>query len=387
MSFFSVFSGKFSQDKWIIPAAAFFLLIFPALTLNAEEASPFYIDRHIRFWGMDFDFCQVLDTGLIQDKETIIRYSAGSSIRQLGYYRDENDSYSADSNLDYDYTRLNTNWGVSIEQGLLWYTGGEKNLLSLHLKYRGIREWNFNLPGQDSLLFDSVRSDSDGILYNTFIISLLLDNVLLNRESGLKKGFSAELSAEAGPAWFLNDITGNSDFRKYFAGVKSFIPFYEGEDSSGFMKAVYLAGAAGIDYAKGGDIPLPARQTFGIMSPESGAGGMVRGFESRRFDSMTKVINNIELRFVMQQIKNTSGRKLLRPGFLVFHDYCFFDRLDGYESSGGESGSGEISSAGFGIFSEVLFTGNFVMYAGFPITGERIDRDAMSLFLTYGLHF
>jgi len=120
---------------------------------------------------------------------------------------------------------------------------------------------------------------------------------------------------------------------------------------------------------------------------------MVRGFESRRYDGEIKAINNIELRFIMRQIKDKAGRKMLRPRFLAFLDYGIFGRLDGYDesSSDGDGGwledGGEISSAGLGLFSEVLSVGTATMYVCFPLAGSRIDGRAMSVTLTYGLHF
>ncbi|MDX9801601.1 MAG: hypothetical protein RBT69_09725 [Spirochaetia bacterium] len=375
-----------------------FLTASQAWTLPKEmikgERDSFYIERHLRFWGMDFDFCRILEYGISEKTDTILCLSAGGAVRELGYYRDKDDLYFDESSADYLYTRLNTNWGAGIEQGLLWNSEGEKNLLSLRLKYRGLRELNFNLAQQDALIFDSLRPDRDGILLNTFIAALVLDNTFFNFESGLKKGYSAELALEAGPKWFLNDVEGDSDFIKYFAGAKAFIPFYEAAEPRDFLQAIYIADYAGIDSSKGDLIPLTARQTYGILRQKNGAGGMVRGFESRRFDSELKVINNIELRLIMRQIKNEAGKKLLRPGMLAFFDYAMFALLDGYDKAEGSSGdggwlddSGKIASAGIGLFSEVLSVGTVMMYAGFPLAGSRIDSKAMSVTLTYGLHF
>ena len=402
MSFSLGFSGRSSADKRIrVPRIFFYIIIIltalPAWSLPKEmissERDSFYIDRHLRFWGMDFDFCRILENGISDKTDTILCLSAGSAVRELGYYRDSSDLYTDSGSADYLYTRLNTNWGVGIEQGLLWNNNIEKNLLSLRLKYRGLREFNFNLARQDSIIFDSIRPDRDGILLNTFIVALVYDDVFLNRESGLRKGFYAEFALESGPKWFLNDVTGESDFIKYFAGAKAFIPFYEADEKQDFLQAVYIADYAGLDFVKGDLIPLTARQTYGILRPKNGAGGMVRGFESRRFDGEIKAINNIELRFIMRQIKNESGRKLLRPGVLAFLDYAVFGWLDGYDESfpDGDGGwltdGGEISSAGLGLFSEVLSIGTATMYVCFPLAGSRIDGRAMSVTLTYGLHF
>ncbi len=402
MSFSLSFSGRSSADNRLrIPRIFFYIIIIltalPAWTLPKEmissERDSFYIDSHLRFWGMDFDFCRILENGISDKTDTILFLSAGGAVRELGYYRDEADLYADSSSADYLYTRLNTNWGAGIEQGLLWNSSSEKNLLSLRLKYRGLREWNFNLAQQDSVIFDSLRPDRDGILLNTIIAALVYDDVFFNRESGLKEGYYAEFALESGPKWFLNDVTGESDFIKYFAGAKAFIPFYEAGAKQDFLQAVYLSDYAGIDFVKGDLIPLTARQTYGILRPKNGAGGMVRGFESRRFDGEIKAINNIELRFIMRQIKDNAGRKLLRPGFLAFLDYAVFGRLDGYDesSSDGDGGwledGGEISSAGLGLFSEILSVGTATMYVCFPLAGSRIDGRAMSVTLTYGLQF
>lgn len=409
MSFSLNISGKSSAGR--STALLFFIaLLFsgthPAAAEQGDADSfsgkqeSWYIERHIRFWGVDLDFCRIVSPLFDNGTDTVFILSTGSSVRQLGFYRDTNDIYTDDDSTDYLYTRVNTNWGTGIRQGLLPLPGhhpnasvtGKGDFLSFSLRYRGIREWNFNLAGQDSVIFDSIRRDRDGILLNSFYSALILDNVYFERKNGLKKGVFAEIAAETAPEWFFNDIEGESSFMKYFAGVKLFHPLYSSADTpesgnsqgkDSFLAAVYFAGYSGIDYVDGGAIPLTARQTFGITNPKNSSGGMIRGFEARRFDAETKIIANSELRFIMKQISSPAGGKLLRPGFLVFFDYCLFDRLSGY--SNGENGS--LASAGFGLFSEVLFLGNFVLYAAFPLAEERIDKKAMAVNVTYSFHF
>ncbi len=368
------------NKKYFILFSLFF--IFSA-SVFSNELGQFYLEPHLTPWGLDTDFCLRLEPGFFEGRDTILRLTMGSSINWLGYYRDENDIYTDERELNYQYTRLNANWGLGIEQGLLWDSYNERNLLSLFLRYRGVRVWNFDMFDQDSILFDSIRPDKDGILYNTFIISLILDKTLINNETGLKKGVYSELSVEIGPKWFFNDIESIADFSKLFMAVKYFHSIYETADEDKFIKAIYLGDSVGADYVLGDNIPLPARQTFGVRKPKNACGGMVRAFEKRRFDSEIKIINNFECRFIMSQIKTSKGTKIFRPGFLGFFDSCYFDKLEGYKNDG----RGVLMSAGFAVFSEFLFLGNCMLTVGFPIIGKRIDESPMAFSLDYGLHF
>ena len=395
MNCFSNISRKFlaSKNDWfsksfltnaLRKSIILFLLLFSFFSLAAEEGlGDFYLESRLLTWGFDMDFCLRLANGLLDNRDTIFRFNLGSSIDWLGYYRDENDHYTEDSDLDYMYTRTNANFGFAFEQGILWNEETNKNLLSFMFRYRSIRTWNFNMFDQDSLLFNSIRHDRDGGLYNTFIFSFLLDDTIFHKETGLRKGLSSEFSAEIGPKWFFNDVISIADFTRLFMNTKYFHPLYETKSRDKFIQAIYWADSIGIDYCFGENIPLPVRQTFGVLKMVDGCGGMVRGFERRRFDSEVKIINNFDLRFIMSQIKNKKSTKIFRPGFLVFFDTCYFDKLDGYK----DNGSGVLMSTGFSLFSEFLFMGNCLLTVGFPIMGERIDGSPVSVSLNYGLRF
>ena len=361
----------------------FFLLLFSIFSGYSDGLGDFYVEPRFMPWGAEANFCLRLNSGFLEHRDTILRLTAGGEVNWVSYYRDENDLYTENNDFDFTYTRLNANWGFGIEQGLVWNNKADKNLLSLFLRYKATRVWNFNMLDQDSVLFDSIRPDKDGVLYNTFIASLILDNTLYSNETGLLKGFFSELSAETAPKWFFNDIIGVADFTKIFMRIKYFHPVYETEQNK-IIKAIYLGNSAGIDYSFGNYIPLPARYSFGIHAPSgSASGGMVRGFERRRFDSELKIINNFDIRFIMPQVKTKNGTKLLRAGFLSFLDVCYFDNLEGYK----DNDSGVLMTAGFSLFSEILFSGNCVFTVGFPIIGERLDRSSFGIALDYGLRF
>jgi len=390
MNCFSNTSRKFlvSKTTMLHKLILLFLLLFAlVIPLYAEqEKRNFYIEPRLTTWGLYTDFCFRLNRGLFETTDTILRLNIGSVINWSGgYYRDEDDRYTDSSDLDYLYTRLDTTWGLGIEQGLIWNEEADKNLMLLSLRYRTMRVWHFNICNQDSILFDSIRPDKDGVLYNTFIISLLIDNAFFSRETGLRKGVLAELSAELGPEWFFNDIIGIADFTKIFANLRSFYPLYEAEHGKKLVTAVYFANSIGIDYVFGDNIPLPARQTFGVQRVSGGCGGRVRGFEDRRFDSEVKAINNFDIRLRMSQIRSSSGKKILHPGLLVFFDACYFEKLEGYK----ENGSGTIMSAGFALFSDFFSfgAGTGVLTVGFPLVGERIDKSPMTIKLDYGFRF
>ena len=382
MNYFLNILGKSLANKKFL--LLLFLLLVSVFSAFSEEAGKFYLDPRLVPWGIDTDFCFRFGPGLYEGVDTILRFTVGSAINWNGYYRDENDIYTDSRDFDYMYTRLNANWGLGLEQGLLWNDETNKNLLSLFLRYKGMRVWNFDMFDMNSILFDSIRPDKDGVLSNTFIVSLIFDNTFFHQETGLKQGFYTEFSIEKGPKWFFNDTIGIADFTKVFMGVKYFHPVHETKDKEKtIIKAIYFADSAGVDYSFGDNIPLPARQTFGVHRPEDGCGGKVRGFETRRFDSEVKVINNFDIRFIMPKVKTKSGTKVFRPGFLTFFDACYFAKLEGYK----DTGEGVLMSAGFSIFSEFLFMGNCVLTVGFPIIGERIDKNPTTISVDYGLRF
>ncbi|MCL2293863.1 MAG: hypothetical protein FWC36_03250 [Spirochaetes bacterium] len=343
----------------------------------------FFVEPRLTTWGGYINFCLRLNRGLLEGRDTIFRISCGSVITWIGYYRDEDDRYTKDRNLNFIYSELHSTWGLGIEQGLLWNHKTNRNLLSLFLKYRTMRVWKFDAPWQESsILFDSSRPDRHGVLYNTFIASLIYDNILFSRETGLFKGLFAELSAEIAPPWFFNNIVGISDFTKIFANVRYFHPIYESRANTP-IRAIYLANSIGLDYSFGNNIPLYVRQTYGINRHIPASGGMVRGFENRRFDSEIKIINNFDIRFIMPKVKTAAGRKILRPGFLAFFDICYFDKLEGY----GDSDSGVLMSAGISIFTEIPLFGNILLTAGVPIIGERIDENPVAVSINLGFRF
>ncbi|MCL2792306.1 MAG: hypothetical protein FWD87_04370 [Spirochaetaceae bacterium] len=366
------------------PVSLFLLLMISVFSLSGEEGiGDFYIEPRLRTWGLDVDFCLRLNNGLIESRDTILRLTLGGIVGGFGYYRDENDLYTDSRDLDYTFTRIDAKWGFGIEQGILWNNKTDKNLLSILLGYRAMRGWKFNMFNQNSILFDSIRPDKDGVLYNTFIASVIVDNTLFNRETGLRSGFHSELSAEIGPEWFFNDIIGIADFTRLFMNVKSFHPLYETKQQGRPITAIYLANSLGIDYVFGDNIPLPVRQTFGVQRATDGSGGRVRGFESGRFDGEVKVIGNFDIRFKMPRIKSQNGTEVLRPGFLAFFDVCYFDKLAGYN----DNGLGVLMSTGFSLFSELFSFGTGVLTIGFPVIGERIDKSPVTIRLDYGLRF
>jgi len=386
MNCFSNISKKFLARKNDMShklILLFLILFISVFSLFSEESGAFYLEERLLTWGVDLDLCYRLANGLLEGRNTIFSLTLGGAINWMGYYRDENDIYTDNSDLDYTFTRANVNWGLGFEQGILWNDKTDKNLLSVLLRYRATRAWNFDMFDQDSILFNSVRPDKDGVLYNTFIVAFVLDDTFYHKETGLREGLHSEVAVEIGPKWFLNDVIGIADFTRLFMNVKYFHPLYETERTDRFIKAIYLADSIGADYIFGDNIPLPVRQTYGVQRPSDGCGGRVRGFEKRRFDSELKIINNFDVRFIMPQIKNSKGRKIFRPGFLAFFDACYFDKLEAYK----EDGSGILMSTGFTVFSELLSIGSCLFTVGFPIMGERIDKSHVSISLDYGMRF
>lgn len=393
MSCFSNISRKYFQKKRNIKRISFiFFLLFPASNLFSffipisGDGDEFYLlIPNIYFWGFEADVCWRLENGFYNKADTIFSVTVGTNVSDSGYYRDINDKYSDNSDLNHKYTDLRTLWGLGFEQGILKRPNMNKNLLAAHFNYRGLREWNFNKDDQNSVLFDSNRPDKDGIFLNTFIASLIYDDTVFNNISGEKKGPYIELSYEAGPAWFFNQAIGNSNFHKVFFEASYFLPVYEADNKKEVLQSIYFAGRTGVDIIMGDKIPLVARQTFGVMDSEHAIGGsIVRGFEKNRFDSEIKWANNIELRLIGRRIDYMPDEMLLRPGILLFFDYALFSGLDGFR---GDDSFGMIASAGFGIFAEIFIFGDFFLYGSFPVIGKRIDENIISISFGHDFNF
>lgn len=366
----------------LFPASNLFSFFMP---ISGDGDEFYLLIPNIYFWGFEADVCWRLENGFYNKADTIFSVTVGTNVSDSGYYRDVNDTHSDNPDLNHKYTDLRTLWGLGFEQGILKRPNINKNLLAAHFNYRGLWEWNFNKDDQNSVLFDSNRSDKDGILLNTFIASLIYDDTVFNNISGEKKGLYIEASYEAGPDWFFNQAIGNSNFHKIFVEASYYLPVYEADNKKEVLQSIYFAGRTGVDIIMGNKIPLVARQTFGVMDSEHAIGGsIVRGFEKNRFDSEIKWANNIELRLIGRRIDYMPDEMLLRPGILLFFDYALFSGLDGFR--GGDS-FGMIASAGFGVFAEVFIFGNFFLYGSFPVIGKRIDENIISISFGHDFNF
>ena len=355
---------------------------------GVKKTEGLIIEPDVNYWGMNADVA-IYGFEIFENLSSRIIISGGAGIRNIGYYRDENDDFieeddgSYDVYSDFTHFRIHTNWGVGFSQGIIDNVNCRNDLLYAVLKYRGIREWNLEDDSRNQILFNSVREDSDGILLNSIISALVFDCVKEDKRSGNLSGVYSEISYERAPEWFLNDLTGESDFHKYFGSFTFYIPLNDFTNrNEEVVSGIYLADCFSADFAAGDKIPLIARQTMGSLSPKNGLGGTVRGFETRRFDGEFTVSNNLETRLTLPVIRSKyfNSRLYVRPGIFTFFDSGYYDLLDGTDSA-------YLLSCGGGVFGDINGILQASAFLSFPLEGERLDEKAMDFSLSLNFHF
>ncbi len=355
---------------------------------SEKNGNGLIIEPDINYWGMNADV-SVYGFELFEDLSSHILISGGAGIRSLGYYRDENDRFIEKDDGTYDVygdfkqLRIHTNWGAGLTQGLVNRIGCRKDLVYAVLKYRGIREWNVEDNSKDQIIFNSIREDKEGILLNSFIAALVYDCTTEDEKTGNKKGFYSEVSLERAPEWLFNDIEGKSDFTKYYTSFTFYQPLAEFDNKNGdTVSGIYLADCGSADFIDGKYIPVLARSTMGSLSPKSGLGGTIRGFESRRFDGELTLSNNLELRMNFPVIKPAFMPRniYLRPGIFGFFDAGYYDLLSGTDA-------GTLLSCGGGVFSDISGFVQGMAFLAFPLKGERLDDKVLDFSLSLNFHF
>ena len=366
-------------------------LLFLLILLIVLLASPAYatlygkgdiaIMTNLTVWGVN-NAIGYKGFSLLEDRDTILWAIAGARVTDYYYFRDINDDNLDVEVSDYDdliFWSAHVNWGVGFSQGLVDDPRKKTDLVYFSIFYKGVREWYKETHGD---FFEGSRPDRHGLLQNSVVFEIAVDNVLSDNESGMKRGFFTNATFEYAPNAFFNSYLGDADFRKYYAQFKFFLPIHEFEPESRFS-CLYFGNSSMIDYVTGPEIPLYARHHIGSLSVYGGLGGLVRGYEPYRFDSGLKVANRSELRLVMKKDNVHSlfkGKGFLRFCAIAFFDMGYYGFLDGADD-------GFICSTGVGGLISFMDIISISGYLACPLAQERLDRRRLVPVLGFSFKF
>jgi len=285
---------------------------------------------------------------------------------------------------DPGFNRIEGAWRLGIDQGLAWNERTKTNLIESFAFYRG--RVDFNEIKQGQLLYDSAIPDRTGLVLNSIIAGLAYDDVLPDTHHKTFSGTSAELSAEWGPRFFFNTLKGDSDFVRFNATLRWFLPLYDQKpDEPVNFFSIYLGERFSVDYALGLSAPVPLyiRQTFGGRGDQDiGLGGAVRGVDAGSLDTNLKALNNLEVRANLPAFVSPD----VVPGFLFFWDLGYYNQV-GESGFIGAAGAGFVSSAGGGIFLDFLDLARGAAYMTRRLTGVNADGSVVNFVVEFGLHF
>ncbi|HYW83345.1 MAG TPA: hypothetical protein VFB30_08815 [Spirochaetia bacterium] len=378
----------------IAPVLLLVTLLFggSALCWADGEGSSFTYDVGPRLLGVDAGI-GYRGISLLPNVDTTIWAYVGGGYEWLSYYRDASGALVAPRELapggllagkDPGFNRIEGAWRLGIDQGLAWNERTSTNLLEAFAFYRG--RLDFNRIKQGDLLYDSTIADRTGILLNSIITGLAFNDILPDTHHKTFSGAAAELSAEWGPRFFLNTFKGDSDFVRFNATFRWFLPLYDQKpDVPVNFFSVYLGERFAVDYAVGLSAPVPLyiRQTFGGRGDQViGLGGAVRGVDEGSLDTNLKAVNSLEVRANLPAFVNPD----VVPGFLFFWDLGYFNQV-GESGFTGPAGAGVVSSAGGGIFLDFLDLARGAAYMTRRLTGVNADGSVVNFVVEFRLHF
>ncbi|MBQ3319383.1 MAG: hypothetical protein II890_06290 [Spirochaetia bacterium] len=363
-----------------------FILLFSLLSVPAFATLQSVSDNTIMMynltvWGMNLGV-GYKGFSLLEDRDTILWALLGGRGTKLSYFRDIDDDDLDVYIRDYDdisFWSAHLNWGLGFSQGLINDVRKSTDLLYFSIFYKGVREWYYE---DHDDFFKGDRADREGLLQNSVVFELALDSVLTDRDSGMRRGFFTNATFEYAPNAFFNSYLGDADFRKYYAQFKFFIPIHDFEDKTRFA-CLYFGNSSMVDYVTGSEIPIYARHHIGSLSVYGGLGGLVRGYETYRFDSGLKLANRSEFRLLLKKIHFNSmfnGKAFLRCSTITFFDMGYYGFLDG-------SDGGFICSTGVGGLISFMDIISLSGYIAFPLTEERLDRNRVVPILGFSFKF
>jgi len=356
------------------------------------DEDPFAFDIGLRLFGADIGI-GYRGLALLPNADTTIWAYVGGGYETEHYYRDPSGDFLAPGSLapggvfdglNAAFQRIEGAWRLGVDQGFAWNDRTKTNLVEAFLFYRGRYDINQIQPGL--VLYNASILDKDGILLNTLQAGLGYNDLLFNKKNKTQSGFAAEASAEWGPAFFFNTLIGNSDFIRFNATFRAFLPLYDAAPSgSANLLSIYAGEFAAIDYAIGigQAVPLYIRQSFGGRIQTTGLGGDVRGVDNGGYDANLKAVNNLELRVNLPSICWPD----LVPGVVVFFDAGYYDQV-GEIGTPTPTPSGIVASTGAGIYIDLLDLASIAAYVEYRL--DSINADGQHLWpfnVEFGMHF
>jgi hypothetical protein len=320
------------------------LLIFTTARSFSLPVGDWDVHPGLRLWGADVRAAYG-GVSLIEGLDTFLWLGAGGAFETTAYYRlpDGSDSQPMASlflgSEVAAFKRINVLWSLGLQQGVAYRPRARKNLVELFLYYRGRYDTHLD---NGSLIFQSALADRLGLLQHSLVLGAGYDGVteLIDAASigiiggadgptafvpsqSIRRGFSAEGSVEWAPPSFVVAPAGDLAFTRLNLNLQGFIPLFAGGGAE-HLFSVVLSSRFLADYLFGEAIPLNARQSVGGVSPQAAMGGVMRGIESRRFDSYIKAVANWDLRL------NFPPLWIAVPGLMVYFDLGLHDDLQRY---------------------------------------------------------
>jgi hypothetical protein len=367
------------------------LIAAPILCRAADAGDPVVFDVEPRLLGVDVGV-GYRGTPLAPGVDTTLWVYLGAGYEWLTYYRDAAGALVSSgalapsgplSPLQPVFVRIEGAWRLGIEQGIAWNPRTRTNLLEAFAFYRGRVDSNQIQQGQ--LLYQSSIPDAAGIFLNTILAGLAFDDLLTDTRHKVRDGMAAEMSAEWGPRFFLNALEGDSDFVRFNATLRWFLPVFDiAPDRPVNLLSVYLGEFVSVDYAIGLSAPVPLyiRQTFGGRTQPIGLGLQVRGVDQGAYDTNLKAVNNLELRVVLPAV----GLPDIVPGAVLYWDIGYYDQV-GETGAPSPTPSGIVTATGVGITLDFLDLATGALYLTWRLDAPNADGTVLGLDLEFGMHF
>lgn len=239
--------------------------------------------------------------------------------------------------------------------------------------FRYLGEYDDYVIDSASNIFQSTVADRESLISGSFMTGMIYSCLAENDEK-IVKGIETAVSIQWHPDFPGDEEKGNPSFWRVNLTLKACIPLLETENAGG----MYLAENLIVDYLGGNSIPFSESMRFGGLNPQSGLGGVLRGFESGSYDTQFKIADNIEFRWIFPELV------FVRPILSLFADIGVYS---GYFGDPVSTPAGMLVSIGAGInldFSGVIAPG---VYFAFPVQGNAINREPMELGIVFNLHF
>ena len=361
----------------------------PAWSMDNE--SPVTFDIPLRWLGADLGV-GYRGLALLPGVDTTFWVYAGGGYEWMNYFRDSSGALLGPGSVapgtedtNNTFNRWEAAWRLGVDQGFLWNERTKTNRFEAFFFYRGVYDDNMISATIVPALFSSGLPDRTGGLLNTLQFGLFYDDLLFNVKHKIYDGFNAEATAEWGPGFLFNTITGNADYIRFNFNGRIFIPVYDAvPDRVSNLFSVYAGDYVSVDYSvglNGAPVPLFIRQSFGGRDQKTGLGHAVRGVDTAAYDTNFKAVNNLEIRANLPALYFSN----LVPGIVAYFDV-------GYYAQVGEGlatvPSGFLASTGAGVYIDVFDLGSLALYVDYRLDSPNADgTNLMTFKLEFGMHF